>query len=162
MYSYNAEDSTTLECVEAAYSAMQAAIIFYEGLRVRSWINTDTLAELRNIKDAIRHARFDSRGSQIMPRTSLDSVSTSLRRLISSLSQGSATPSTFSYTGQTSNEELVQYLRIAQNWLRAARSASSDAQTDEGASGSRSSAYSSYQNQLTDAEYYPTDPYCRL
>lgn len=166
MYSYNAEDSATpLACAEAAYSAMEAAIIFYEGLRVRSWINTDTLAELRNIKDAIRHAMFDSRGSQIMSGASLDSISTSLRRLISTLYHGSSAPSTFSYAGQMYpssevNDQLGQYLRNAQKWLKAAKSVPSDTQTDEGASGTRSSA--PYQNQPTDTGYYTMDYSSRL
>lgn len=166
MYSYNAEDSATpLVCAEAAYSAMQAAIIFYEGLRIRSWINTDTLAELRSIKDAIKHAMFDSRGSQIMSGASLDSISASLRRLISTLYHGSSAPSTLSYAGQMYpsnevNDQLGQYLKIAQKWLKAAKSVPNDAQTDEGASGSRSSA--PYQSQSTDTEYYTMDYPCRL
>lgn len=165
---YNDTPLTALAYVEAAYSAMQAAVIFYDGLRARSRMNESTLTELQSIKRAIRHAMLDNQDSQTSLRTSVDSVLGTLRQLISSL-RGSSPRSTSTYPyderwhmpSDGIDEQLVQYLNNAKQWLEVVES-----QAGEGASNNSRTLDAQQYHVPNDTQDYYTDYYtnyyCRL
>ncbi|GJJ08691.1 hypothetical protein Clacol_002910 [Clathrus columnatus] len=135
---YNNGSNTPFVYIETAYSAMQAAILFYDGLRTRSQINENILTQMVDIKDTIRMAIID-RGSrsQVPIASTIDNLVAPLRQLTSVLMSSSTRPS-FSYGGgmyslDETTDQLVEYLNNAERWLQAARSMSVNAQTfDDG------------------------------